>query len=135
MRVTVLSANGGTSVPSPGSGKFLRIHIGFDADSGLVHTVVATAASVNDKAHAHALVHSEKNSVLDDAGYQGVDKRAETQGIDVDWHVAIRPGKRKVLDKRTPIEAIVDQLEQVKASIRAKDINTRSGRSSASSGM
>jgi IS5 family transposase len=49
-----------------------------------------------------------------------VDKRAETQGINVNWHVAMRPGKRKALDKSTAMGAILDQLEQVKASIRAK---------------
>lgn len=98
----------------------MKAHIGVDADSGLVHTVVGTAANVNDVTQAHALVHGEETNVLADAGYQGVDKRAETQGIDVNWHVAMRPGKRKVLDKSTPMGAILDQLEQVKARIRAK---------------
>lgn len=32
----------------------------------------------------------------------------------------MRPGKRKVLNKSTPMGAIVDQLEQAKAHIRAK---------------
>jgi IS5 family transposase len=58
--------------------------------------------------------------VFADAGYQGVDKREETQDIDVDWHVAMRPGKRKMLDKSTPMGAILDKLEKTKASIRAK---------------
>ncbi len=47
-------------------------------------------------------------------------KRKETQGIDANWHVALRPGKRKSLDKSTPLGAVVDKLEHVKASIRAK---------------
>ena len=98
----------------------MKAHIGVDADSGLVHTVVGTAANVNDVTQAHALVHGEETDVFADAGYQGVDKRAETQGIDVNWHVAMRPGKRKALDKSTPIGAILDQLEQVKARMRAK---------------
>ncbi len=98
----------------------MKAHIGVDADSGLVHTVVGTAANVNDVTQAHALVHGEEINVLADAGYQGVDKRAETQGINVNWHVAMRPGKRKALDKSTPMGAIQDELEQVKARIRAK---------------
>jgi IS5 family transposase len=98
----------------------MKAHIGVDADSGLVHTVVGTSANVNDVTQAHALVHGEETDVLADAGYQGVDKRAETQGIDVNWLVAMRPGKRKALDKSTPMGAILDQLEQVKARIRAK---------------
>ncbi|WP_246637511.1 IS5 family transposase [Burkholderia catarinensis] len=34
----------------------MKAHIGVDADSGLVHTVVGTAANVNDVTQAHALV-------------------------------------------------------------------------------
>jgi transposase, IS5 family len=98
----------------------MKAHIGVDADSGLVHTVVGTAANVNDVTQASALVHGEETDVFADAGYQGVDKREETQDINVDWHVAMRPGKRKVLDKSTPMGAIMDKLEKTKASIRAK---------------
>ena len=98
----------------------MKAHIGVDADSGLVHTVVGTAANVNDVTQAHALVHGAETDVFADAGYQGVGKRDETQEINVNWHVAMRPGKRKVLDKSTPMGAILDQLEQIKARIRAK---------------
>ena len=98
----------------------MKAHIGVDADSCLVHTVVGTAANVNDVTQAHALVHGAETDVFADAGYQGVGKRDETQEINVNWHVAMRPGKRKVLDKSTPMGAILDQLERAKASIRAK---------------
>ena len=69
---------------------------------------------------AHALVHGEETDVFADACYQGVGKRDETQDIQVNWHVAMGPAKRKVLDKSTPMGAILDKLEQVKARIRAK---------------
>ena len=98
----------------------MKAHIGVDADSGLVHTVVGTAANVNDVTQAHALVHGAETDVFADAGYQGVGKRAETQDIKTHWHVAMRPGKRKLLDKSTPMGAIQDQLERAKARIRAK---------------
>ncbi|GAB3626224.1 hypothetical protein PTE30175_02218 [Pandoraea terrae] len=91
-----------------------------DADSGLVHTVVGTAANVNDVTQAHALVHGEETDVFGDAGYQGVEKRDETQDIDANWHVAMRPGKRRALDKGTPMGELRDELERVKARIRAK---------------
>jgi hypothetical protein len=35
---------------------------------------------------AAALVHGEDAHVFADAFYQGVDKRAETQGVNVKWH-------------------------------------------------
>jgi transposase, IS5 family len=98
----------------------MKAHIGVDADSGLVHTVVGTPANVNDVTQAHALVHGQEADVFADAGYQGVAKREETQGIDADWHVAMRPGKRRALDKSKPMGALLDKLEKVKASIRAK---------------
>ena len=69
---------------------------------------------------ASALVHGEESDVFADAGYQGVAKREETQGIEANWHVAMRPGKRRVLDKATPMGRVLDELEHVKARIRAK---------------
>ena len=98
----------------------MKAHIGVDADSGLVHTVVGTAANVNDVTQASALVHGEETDVFADAGYQGVAKREEVQGIDANWHVAMRPGKRRALDKDSPMGAVLEKLEHVKARIRAK---------------
>ncbi|WP_419341341.1 IS5 family transposase [Achromobacter sp. PD1] len=98
----------------------MKAHIGVDADSGLVHTVVGTAANVNDVTQASALVHGEEMDVFADAGYQGVTKREEVQGIQANWHVAMRPGKRRALDKHSPMGSVLDQLEHVKARIRAK---------------
>lgn len=98
----------------------MKAHIGVDADSGLVHTVVGTAANVNDVTQAHKLLHGQETDAFTDSGYQGVDKRNETQELDVAWHVAMRPGKRKALDKSSVLGSLQDQLETVKARIRAK---------------
>ena len=98
----------------------MKAHIGADAESGLVHTVVGTAANVNDVTQAHALLHGEESDVFSDAGYQGVERRSEAQGIAVNWHVAMRPGKRRALDKEAPVGKLRDELERVKARIRAK---------------
>lgn len=97
-----------------------KSHIGSDAESGLLHSMVGTAANVNDVTQAHALVHGNETDVYADAGYQGVGKREETQDMEVNWHVAMRPGKRRALDKTNPLDAITDQIEMLKASIRAK---------------
>lgn len=98
----------------------MKAHIGADAESGLVHAVVGTAANVNDVTQAHALVHGNEADVYADAGYQGVTKREEVQNIKANWHVAMRPGKRRALDKQSPLGATLDRIEQHKASIRAK---------------
>jgi IS5 family transposase len=52
----------------------MKAHIGVDAESGLVHTVIGTAASVNDVTQGHALLHGEEAIVFAEAGYQGAPK-------------------------------------------------------------
>ena len=95
----------------------MKAHIGVDADSGLVHTVIGTAANVNDVTQGHGLLHGEEEIVFADAGYQGATKRPEATGVD--WHVAMRPGKRKQ-QKHTPWGHFTEQAEKLKASVRAK---------------
>ena len=103
----------------------MKAHIGVDADSGLVHSVEGTAANVNDVTQAHKLLHGQETDAFADAGYRGAHKRPEAKG-DVNWHVAMRPGKRKALDLTDPLDALTDQVERIKASIRAR-LNIRSG--------
>jgi len=43
--------------------------------NGLAHTVIGTAANVNDVTPAQALSHGEEEIVLGDSGYQSVEKR------------------------------------------------------------
>ena len=100
----------------------MKAHAGVDADSGLVHSVATTAANAHDVTQAHALLHGEETDVFADSGYRGVEKREEIQAQhpDVNWHIAMMPGKRKMLDEETPMGAVLEKLEQAKASIRAK---------------
>ena len=49
------------------------------AQSGLVHTMIGTAANVSDVTQAQALLHGDETDAFGDAGYQGVEKRAENQ--------------------------------------------------------
>ena len=97
----------------------MKAHIGVDADSGLVHTVRGTSGNVNDVVEANSLLHGQETDVFADAGYQGAHKRPDAKE-DVTWHVAMRPGLRKLLDKTDPMDALTDQVERIKASIRAK---------------
>ena len=96
----------------------MKAHIGVDAESGIVHSVVATAANVGDITQAGALLHGEEEVAFGDAGYRGVDKREEAQGPR--WHVAMQPGKRRKLDLTRKWARLLDQAEQLKASVRAK---------------
>jgi len=96
----------------------MKAHIGVDAESGIVHSVVATAANVGDITQAGALLHGEEEVAFGDAGYRGVNKREEAQGPR--WHVAMQPGKRRKLDLTRKWARLLEQAEQLKASVRAK---------------
>lgn len=96
----------------------MKAHIGVDADSGLVHTVIGTSANVNDVTQGHALLHGQEVDVFADAGYQGATRRPEATGVK--WHIAMRPGKRKLLNTDTKLGAMLDKIEYLKASVRAK---------------
>jgi IS5 family transposase len=96
----------------------MKPHIGEDAESGLVHTMVCTSANIDDVTVAHALLRGQETDLYADAGYQGLEERGETGTVRC--HVAMRPSKRRKLDKTDCLEAIYDQIERLKASIRAK---------------
>ena len=96
----------------------MKAHVGVDAESGLVHTVIGTAANVHDINQAQALLHGHETDVYADAGYQGIEKRC--QANPVRWHVAMRPGRRRQLNLNDRLDAILDQIERLKAGIRAK---------------
>src|SRR6266850_3743705 len=65
----------------------MKAHIGADRDSTLVHTVVVTAANVADITKTAELLHGQEKQVHADAGYTGVEKRAEITVLDrpMDW--------------------------------------------------
>ena len=97
----------------------MKAHIGADAESGLVHTVRGTSGHVSDIAEGSALLHGQQTVAFGDAGYQGIDKRPDAKA-DVAWHVAMRPGKRRALNKQNAADALMDQAEKLKAAVRAK---------------
>ncbi|WP_322995015.1 IS5 family transposase [Castellaniella sp.] len=96
----------------------MKAHIGVDM-TGLVHTVVGTAANVHDVTQAHALLHGEEELVLGDAGYRGVQDREENQSRNVQWHIAMRPGKRRALGKSN-MGRMLESYERAKASLRSR---------------
>ena len=94
----------------------MKAHIGVDAESGLAHSLATTPANESDVATACEVLHGDEEVVHGDAGYQGVGRREENRDAEVDWQVAMRPGKRRLLDKDGPEAA----AEKRKASVRAK---------------
>jgi len=97
----------------------MKAHIGADAQSGLVHTVRGTSGHVSDIAEGNTLLHGQETVAFGDAGYQGIEKRPDAKA-EVTWHIAMRPGKRKALDKDNQADAMIDKAEKLKAGVRAK---------------
>jgi len=102
----------------------LKAHIGVDQESGLVHTLVTTAANVSDISQTPALLHGQEESVWADAGYVGVDKREDMQealaanGQEVQWHIAKR---RKTVETMMDgwQKKLAQAHEKLKARVRA----------------
>jgi len=94
----------------------MKMHIGVDESLGLIHSISTTAANAHDITETHNLLHGKEKRVWGDAGYTGVEKREEHENREVDWFIAMRPGKRSALPKRSPLVA----AEKSKASVRAK---------------
>lgn len=98
----------------------MKAHIGADTDSGLVHSVVGTAANVADITQVDQLLHGEENVVCADAGYTGVEKRPEHEGREVIWQIAARRSTYKKLSKRSALYKAKRKIEKAKAQVRAK---------------
>lgn len=98
----------------------MKAHIGVDANSGLTHTLVTTAANEHGLNPLNKLLHGEEEFVSGDAGYQGAQKREELEDADVEWLIAERPSKIRALKKHPRKNKTVIRIEYLKASIRAK---------------
>jgi len=97
----------------------MKVHIGVDAESGLIHSVETTAANVHDLTPAAALLHGEETVVYADAGYQGIAKRPEVEGKAIEFRVAMRPGQRHVLPE-TPEGRLLKLIQTAKATCGPK---------------
>ena len=98
----------------------MKAHIGADRDSKLVHTVVVTAANVADITQTAQLLHGQEQQVHADAGYTGVEKRAEIVAMarKIDWQIAAKRGRLKAMAEGAEKEAM-RAVEKAKASVRA----------------
>jgi transposase, IS5 family len=95
----------------------MKAHIGVDVASGVVHSLVGTAANEADINQTAALLHGQETDVFADAGYTGADKRPELEDRDIAWSIAIKRSIIKALPKalRDRAEAVERALSQVRA--------------------
>ena len=95
----------------------MKAHIGVDASSGLVHTVVTTAANEADVSIAEELLHGKEQTVHADAGYTGADKLYRKKGRG--WQIAIKRGRLKKMAEGEQKDKLRAE-EIAKARIRAR---------------
>jgi transposase, IS5 family len=95
----------------------MKAHIGVDVASGVVHTLVGTAANEADINQTAALLHGQEEAVFADAGYTGADKRPELEDCDVDWNIAIKRSIIKALPKT--LRDWAETAERVLSQVRA----------------
>ena len=95
----------------------MKAHIGVDVASGVVHTVVGTAANEADINQMAAVLHGQESDIFADAGYTGADKRPEHEDRDVCWNIAIKRSIIKALPKG--LRDLAEPVERALAQVRA----------------
>jgi IS5 family transposase len=75
----------------------MKVHIGVDKDTGLIHSVETTAVNVHVLSPVLDLLDGEEEVVYSDTGYQGIEKREEMAGKPIESRVSMRPSKRRAL--------------------------------------
>ena len=94
----------------------MKLHVGVDDQSGLVHSLATTSAKVHDLTASEELLHGEEARVWGDAGYRGMEKREAHKDRQVAWHIAMGRSQRRRL-ARDELEWL---MEECKSSVRAK---------------
>ncbi len=77
----------------PGSTYGYKAHVGVDVGSGIIRSVIATPANVNDTTPADALIRGDEGSVLADAAYHTHRREAELKARGVKARLMRRPNK------------------------------------------
>jgi len=80
---------------------------------------VGTSAHVSDVVMTSELLHGQEKRVIADAGYIGVEKRAENSGKSLEWMIAMKRGKLKAMPEGQWKET-VRQIERKKAQIPSR---------------
>ncbi len=82
----------------------MKVHVGSDSATGIVHSVVVTPANVHDKHPLPDLLHGAEKRVYGDRGYQGCS----------DIIKAAAPGARDFTNRRVRFADGVDEAERLR---------------------
>lgn len=101
----------------------MKTHIGVDAGTGYIHTVVATAANEHDITQAYKLLRDDDEFANGDAGYLGIEKREEIASDPKKSKIKFRINKRPGSIRKMPegyAKEFEQCLERKKSSVHAK---------------
>jgi IS5 family transposase len=77
----------------------MKVHIGVDTDSGLVHTLRGTAANVADVNVLGELLHGGEESLHGDSAYHSKQLKAQAQASGIEFNVNERGTRHRPLSK------------------------------------
>jgi IS5 family transposase len=69
----------------------MQVDAGVYKDSGLIHSIVTTAANVHNLSPANGLLHDDEKVIYCDACKQSIAKRSEMARHSAEFRVAMRP--------------------------------------------
>ena len=94
----------------------MKLHMGVDAQSGLVHSLATTSANMDELSASEQLLHREEVRAWSDAEYGGIEKHEAHGDRKVAWSIAAGPSQGRRL-ARDDLERLI---EAWKSSVRAK---------------
>jgi IS5 family transposase len=78
----------------------MKVHTGVDSQSGLVHTVKVTTASVHDKQEMAGLLHGKEKAVFGDKGYFSDQDKRSARKTGLYWGVLDKAKSKKRLSHK-----------------------------------
>jgi IS5 family transposase len=94
----------------------MKVHIGVDSDTGLVHSASVTAGNVHDSQELPNLLHGQETRLYGDSAYRGKEQRKRLKDI--------APKARDFTNKRAyknrPLTEADKQTNRRKSSVRSK---------------
>ena len=93
----------------------MKVHTGTDTDSGLVHTVCATAANMADITMLGELLHGDEVSVHGDSAYHSKALKADAEASGITFNVNQRGSKHRALTKAE--RALNRRLSRIRATV------------------
>jgi IS5 family transposase len=93
----------------------MKVHTGTDTDSGLVHTIRATAANVADVNVLGELLHGAEESLHGDSAYHSKELKAMAEAAGIEFNVNQRGSKHRPLTKKQ--RARNRRLSRVRATV------------------